>query len=260
MAHHLDEDACLDLVCGLLGVTERERALEHIAACPACERMFMRAAGHAERVRARGNIEVLMDGTVTLTRMQPSATVSDQPEFPQKNSRVVPIRRFARFAAVTAAAAAVLLMITVRELHHSPADERLRSLPALGEPVTLRSTPATAADERLGTAAEAYARGDLREVVRRLQNEEFSGQADVLRRIYLGSALARLGDFNGAVAILESIPFESVPDPWGGEARWTLYVALSAIGRTSDADTLLTELARQPGEFGDRARAALGTD
>lgn len=91
-----------------------------------------------------------------------------------------------------------------------------------------------------------------------LQLAEVTGQRENLRRIYLGSALARQGAYDGAVEILEPVPFHAVPDPWAGEGRWTLYVAYAASGQASEAEALLNELSREPGPFGDRARGALG--
>jgi hypothetical protein len=130
----------------------------------------------------------------------------------------------------------------------------------LGEEIHLRNDVQPGVSEKLQQGIEAYSSGDLRGAADLLENTEVTGQLDNLRRLYLGSAYARLGEYHRAVQELESVTFISVPDPWGGEGRWTLYVALRALVRDEEAKSILEELAREPGEFGDRAREALKAD
>jgi hypothetical protein len=59
------------------------------------------------------------------------------------------------------------------------------------------------------------------------------------------------------VEILEPVRFSSVPEQWGREAHWTLFVALRGAGRDASADSLLRILAERPGEVGERARRIL---
>ena len=76
---------------------------------------------------------------------------------------------------------------------------------------------------------------------------------DSMRRIDLGSALAWRGRHDEAIAALEPVPLDLVPDPWAAEARWTLHLALRGAGQDAPAGDLLVELASEPGELGERA-------
>jgi tetratricopeptide (TPR) repeat protein len=133
----------------------------------------------------------------------------------------------------------------------------LQPMPQLGEELRLRSDPPTSKDEAFARGIDAYERGDLRAAVDFLDGADVTSRLYDLRRVYLGSSYARLGEYEDAARTLEAVSFASVPDPWGGEGRWTLYVAYRALGREAKAASLLEEFAREPGEFGDRARDAL---
>lgn len=259
MTRHLTEDDCLDLLRGLLDKTRHDAALEHLGTCAACERMFAAHAAREERLRARGGLAVRPDGSVAV---EPGTTAGStaEPADTRGRPRVFPFRRYFRAAAVAAAAAAVILMFVLPGTLQPPDTPGLHSLPGPGEQVYLRGEPRPDMPDVLRSGIDAYSRGELRSAVELLIGATVSGQRENLRRIYLGSALARLGDFEAAVAALEPVPFRTVPDPWAGEGRWTLYVAYAASGQTSEAEALLNELSREPGPFGDRARDALGTE
>jgi hypothetical protein len=259
LTRHLDEDVCIDLLRGLLSAEQRDAVLEHVETCPDCERMFARHAALEERLRARGALKVQTDGSVALEPGIPGDSAACESPSPS-SARVIPFKRYFRVAAVAAAAAAVILIIVVPGLQRSPIPASLRPVPGVGEQIHLRSEPEVAADASFDRGIDAYARNDLQAAVELLRKADVTGQPENLRRIYLGSALARLGDFEGAVEILEPVPFHTVPDPWGGEGRWTLYVAYAATGLASEAEALLNELSREPGPFGDRAREARGTE
>jgi tetratricopeptide (TPR) repeat protein len=258
LTRHLTEDDCLDLLHGLLSADRRATALEHVSTCAACEQMFADHAAYDERLRARGELQLQPDGTVALGPRITADSSAYESESPSR-SRVIPIRRYFQVGAVAAAAAAVILMLVLPGSQQSPTIKSLRPVPGVGEQIHLRSEPGSVWDKNFERGIETYTRGDLRDAVDLLQKSEVTGQRDNLRRIYLGNALARLGDFEGAVKILEPVPFHAVPDPWAGEGRWTLYVAYAATGQASEAEALLNELSREPGEFGDRAREASGS-
>lgn len=163
-------------------------------------------------------------------------------------------------AVAAVAAAAVALFVILPTQRHDSMSQLLHPMADLGEEVHLRSDSQTGQGEEIQKGIKAYLDGDLRGAVNLLGNAAATGQLDNLRRVYLGSAYARLGEYDRAVQVLETVPFISVPDPWGGEGRWTLYVACRALGRDQEAESILEELAREPGEFGDRAREVLNAD
>ena len=256
MQSHLNEDRCLDLIRGFLSPEERERILAHMQACAECETLFVRHLADEERLRARGALRATPDGRL---KLEPYLT--EEPAT-APDSRRQSLRRFLRPAlgvASTAAAVVVLLLLSPRQAGDDPA-AMLRPMPALGEQVRLRSDPPYGQDEAFALGVDAYERGDLHTAVKRLERATTTGgpgRLEALRRIYLGSAYARLGQFDEAAQVLETVPFVSVPDPWGGEGRWTLYVAYKSLQRDALAQAILEELSREPGQFGDRARDAL---
>jgi hypothetical protein len=84
-----------------------------------------------------------------------------------------------------------------------------------------------------------------------------TGSLEGVRAVYLGSALALSGRYGEAADVLRGVSLTAIPDPWGREARWTLYVALVECGRGQAADSLLKSLAEEPGEIGRRARGMM---
>jgi hypothetical protein len=114
--------------------------------------------------------------------------------------------------------------------------------------------PAVAVPDEFSASLEAYDRGEFERAAEFLRDARASGPVETFRSIYLGSALAWTGDYAGAVEVLEEVPFDLVPDPWSGEARWTLFVSLRGAGNVARADSLLEELKLDSGVIGERAR------
>ena len=100
----------------------------------------------------------------------------------------------------------------------------------------------------------AYDRRDLAAARRLLSAPASSEPLETLRRIYLGSALAWIGDYAETAALLGSVKLDEVPEPLRGEARVCLYAAWVGAGRKASADSLLRLLRAEPGEIGERAR------
>ncbi len=274
---HINEDLCLDLLRGFLTADERDRALAHAAACAACEKLFALSAAQEERVRARGALSVQPGGEIAVEpylQNEPAASEiewveedrpeSTTPEYAAKARQpAVPSwKRFLRpaFGMAAVAAAIVVLFLVIPKQDQDQSSSLLRPMADLGEEIHLRSDARTGESDNLQKGIEAYAGDDLRRAVDLLENAEATGQLDNLRRVYLGSACARLGEYEDAVNALKTVSFISIPDPWGGEGRWTLYVSLRALGRDEEAQSILVELAREPGQFGDRAREVLSND
>jgi tetratricopeptide (TPR) repeat protein len=215
--------------------------------------MFVQWAAHQERVRARGALRATPDGQLSV-----------EPYLTEEQGTTPPVggfswRRFFRpaFGVAAAAAAAMVLLLVIPRSGDDDFAAMLQPMTELGEEVRLRSDPPTGQEETFAGGVDAYERGDLRAAVDLLEDADVTSRLDNLRRVYLGSAYARLGEYEEAVRVLEKVSFVSVPDPWGGEGRWTLYVAYRASRRDAEAEAILEELAREPGEFGDRARDAL---
>jgi len=91
-----------------------------------------------------------------------------------------------------------------------------------------------------------------------LSGARAEGTLDLVRRVYLGSALLKRGRPSEAARVLDGAAGPSLPDPWGTEARWDLYLVLTGTGSTAEAERLLADLAREQGDLGERARALLG--
>lgn len=243
---HLDEDTQFELILELLSAAERENALRHVDACAECERQFRAMAAEWEHLTARvemGELVVPEDAESPKRSTSGSvwsrlAAVLQQPRW-----------RLAFAVAVIAVILAVVLPLRVGDPHH----DLLRPLPSLSGEVQLRGSEAP--EDRLLGAVDAYGRGDFELTVRELEAIELHGPADLYRQIYLGSALANRGEYERAVATLEAVSLERVPEPWVSEARWTLFVALRATGQIDKANAALDDLKMLSGPVGDRARA-----
>jgi len=135
-----------------------------------------------------------------------------------------------------------------------PGELLLRWLPESTGDLQIRAATETV-DPTLAAGFEAYASHDAETAIALLQSAEATGRLEILRKIYLGNALAWEGKYAEAAAILTTVRARILPDPWGSESRWTLYVALRESGDATAADSLLRVLATERGEGGERARA-----
>jgi len=154
-----------------------------------------------------------------------------------------------------AAALAVLLVVLLPRLSGPPGSDRLRWLPTSFNDARFRASTASVPSRAFEEGLDAYSRRDLRRAIRSLEEAQVSEPLETIRRVYLGSALAWSGRFPEAVDVLQDVSDPALPDPWGSEARWTLWVALKGMGRASTADSLLSVLVEEPGDVGQRARA-----
>lgn len=235
---HPSEDQLLDLTRGYLSDTEQEEILHHVSGCASCEASFAEMLARQERVRSRGTLVDSGNG------------LHLEPHTPGPNHHGVRRRRTVWILSLTAVAASLGLLLFASRDHVT--ELAVPALPEVGARVHLRAETARPGDPLEG-GLQAYARGDLPRAIE-LLSEPAEGAADHVRRVFLGSAQARSGDYASAVATLQELPFDSIPDPWGSEARWALAVSLLRTGRTEMADVILRELATEPGVVGDRAR------
>jgi hypothetical protein len=63
-----------------------------------------------------------------------------------------------------------------------------------------------------------------------------------------------MGEYSQAIAVLDTVDLEVLPEPERGESMWTLYFSLRKLDLHERADFLLDSLAVYPGEIGERAR------
>lgn len=266
---HINGDLCRDLLGGYLLPAEREAVLTHIAGCQACERFFAERVLEREHLRASVGLRRHPSGKITVERL-PQTTEPAEPE--EGPLRVPQVERTSAgrpwtnlrdrlrrpqhgLALGLAAAAAIILMILWPHPQEIPGTVLLHWLPGGSSDLQIRATAETTENEELSAGFDAYVERDLGQAISRLQSAEASGQLEILRRIYLASALAWTGKHAEAVAVLRTVPADILPDPWGSEAQWTLFVALKESNQAAAADSLLRVLAGERGEIGERARS-----
>ena len=267
---HLDEHLCLDLLQGFLSSEEEERILSHLIACPACERLLQEMAAEGARLEATRVLRTGPQGEIVLERR---GTAARERSFEGKRHRwwdfqwkplsgiQAGLRKpLFRLAGGVAAAAVVILFFAW--FHHTriPESPHLRLLPSYAFQLQTRETPGAVMVDDLRAGLEAYEVGDFRHAVELLDRAgayRLDDLHEMIRRTYLGSALAWRGRYTDAVEVLEGVSFPLVPGEWGLEAQWTFFVALRESGSEARADSLLKIMAAKQGEIGERARGLL---
>jgi hypothetical protein len=258
-ARHLDPDACVDLLAGLVRGERQRDLLLHAATCPRCEDLFRLYGARVERARsasARWLAPVQGHAAVDAAEHERPAPRSTR-SVPRRST----LRRWfgGRWTGAWVAAASVAALATavlVPVVAHRGAARRLHWLPASTAEVTTRDPSSSLPDSQIRHGLEAYARHDLAGARRWLGDVESQGPIELVRRVYLANTLAQQGDHREAAAMLERLPTDLVPEPWRSESRWTLSVAWRESGQPARADSLLAVLATEPGPVGDRARSA----
>ena len=237
---HLSEDACLDLAYGLLPAERRERALAHLRRCAACEDRVRLHAAERERLRIAGVPAAGAEAARAPVRLRDAGTAW---------------RAWLPYAGAGLAAAAALLVVFVIRAPERPIPAGW--LPPASDLMRIRGSGPTAEPELVAGLA-AYARHDLPTAIAHLRTPVDDPRDDNFRKVYLGCALAASGSFREAADVLgQTVGFiDFIPDPWSGEARWSLYIALRGSGRRASADSLRRVLAAEPGLIGDRARGS----
>lgn len=241
---HVSDDVCFDLVLELLPRDQMDLVLRHISSCSPCEKRFQELAGDRERSAVFANTE-------STTGHRARRAVSQR-------SVWEPVmywlgRRRVRLG-LAMGLAAVLIGMLILDRPAELDGISIGKLPPYEEVGPLRMALPPASGEALQQGLELYSEGAYEQAARGLGGFSAAGPSEAFRRIYLGSALALSGDFEAALVVLEDVPVDVVPEPWSGEGRWTLFVALRATGQTERAQEIVDELATEPGEVGDRAR------
>lgn len=262
---HLNKDLCLDLIHGLLPRRAADQVMDHAASCAACEEMLRMQAAGMERLRSSEVYSRLAQGDLprdakqwlssSMSREDLAGTVQ-----PSRNTTTpARIKRWlrSRYAPLYAtglvgAATAVLLLVWPAAQHNTGVPD-LSWMPSAS--IIISRGDGSAATRDLEDALTAYGKHNLDAAISLLERAEATGKPDVIRRIYLGSALAHRQKYAEAIRVLHSLSAESIGEPWGSETRWTLLISLRESGRTASADSLLAILLKEPGEIGERARA-----
>jgi hypothetical protein len=270
---HLDEHLIIDFLLGCLSQGENEKILQHLAECPACEKLFQRRAAESERFTATKVLRFLPDGELVVEK-RGTAVRADGGE-KEKNdlwnyfsSKILNIWnslhggfRQPRFQlAGGLAAVAALLLIVWFHSARTPDTPHLYMLRPYSFQLQSRDALQAAPSDDLKAGLNAYGKEDFKRAIELLQRTDVPEQAaahETIRKVYLGSALAWNGDYEEAIEILETVPFPLVPPEWSREAHWTLYVAFKESGREQSADSLIKILSGKSGEVGERARRLL---
>jgi hypothetical protein len=251
--NHPGDDRCCDLIMGLLSGTESDALLRHFEDCPSCEERFRQLAADWETSGVLAEQALLGGDRATDAKSGREGVLAG----------IVRIWQLPRLRLGFAVALAVMVLLL--NLPAGTGDrylDLLTPLPGFGDDgaVFPRSGDVVLPDGRLDEGLAAYNGGEFDRAVESMRDIELPGPAGVFRDIYFGSALAMTGAWEEAVGVLETVPYDLVPEPWSGEARWTFYVALRGSGCDDRAATLLREIAGGTGDVAERARALLEED
>jgi len=244
-APHLTREICIDLVLGNVVSPEADALMEHVSTCAPCEDLLRESATAWERQASR-------EAAGVLAAPQPQVATPALSRWWERLEAGFRRPQWQWGGGLALAGAAAALFFFALPAPDTPS-RLLRWLPPLDE-IQVRTAEEATVREDLIEGMEAYAERDLDRAVSVLERMEAPEPLEFMRRIYLANALAWQKEYGAAADALDGVPFELIPEPWSGEARWTLYVCLRATGGT-EADLLLEQLADQTGAVGERARA-----
>lgn len=257
---HLTEGVCRALLNDLLSSAEKKIVLTHISSCQRCETAFKDRVAERERLRSSFALRHGSAGDLSISRLQA------QSDERRSSVRVIEslrslwdymqegTRRLRIGYALGAVAVAALLLILLWPDRDGGEDASLRWLPVTPGGLQVRDAEETVESEAVAAGMAAYANREVETAIDLLRETSASGRLETLRRIYLASALAQTERYSEAARLLKSVRPQTLPDPWGSESLWTLYVSLRESGQQTAADSLLRLLCLERGEVGDRAR------
>jgi len=257
---HLTDDRCLDLLHGLLADAEVQAIAAHVATCPPCEGLLQASAAERERTRSRAS------GIRSPIAAVQGVGGGAGPTPGGSGGGGTPRWRQAlpwALAASIVVAAGIFASDSFAPSGRIPTAKPAAvwiELPRAG--VSNREVRPSAADADVERGLAAYERHDVDAAIRILGSTTASGEMDIVRRVFLASALA-LGGRDDSIAaarqLLADIALDDLPEPWRGEALWTQCVVLFRSGEPTTADALLRELAKRDDAVGTRARSAVAT-
>jgi hypothetical protein len=264
---HLDVDLLKDLLHDLLPSATKRQAYAHMVSCPACETRFREKYAARERLRSRGaprldsSGEVLFDSFREEAVKDPSAAAAREPAISLRRMHLgllaLARRPAVQLAGGLSAAAIILAVVLLNVQTTGGPPPQIRALPSFTADLTPRGPEDLPEQDDLLAGLAAYDSENLERAIALLVQARAEGPFEVVRKAYLGSALARTGRHAEAVDILMSIEPMALPEDYF-EARWTLYVSLLECGLHVRADSLLRVLAGEYGELGRRAQQTLG--
>jgi len=239
---HITEDRLIDLLGGLLQGDAESATLAHLKHCEMCERHFRMLVTEREALRARPAPRVV-GGHVVMPEYAPASNV-----LPFRQRKRV---RWMSAAAVAAAAMAFLLPYLFRP---SASGALKYWMPTQEEPALVEGSHDQNALRELQSALRAYEAHDTERAVELLESVDVpdgDSEADAIRRLYQASALVNEGRSTEALAVLDGVAMEGLPNPWRSRAGWVRYLALRKSGREARAEELL---AGEGGDVGQMAR------
>ncbi len=235
-AEHLDDHVCADLVLRLVPNPERDAWLAHAAGCAVCTARLRAHAGAAERACA--DWRALSGATAAVV--------------PPIVPTIVPLPRSSRArswrnAAVLAAAAVVAIVLGLPWLTPRPVEGPGDAwLPAAGERVRTRSAAGDSDDPHLAAGLEAYAARDWVRADRELSVARTTGSNEQVRRLYLAQVRWTRGDAGSALALLRTLDWRWIPEPWRRAGVGLLARALRRQGDIAEADSIDRALRATP--------------
>jgi hypothetical protein len=154
------------------------------------------------------------------------------------------------WAVWAAAAAAAILLIAIPLLSGRGDGPAPYWLPIEAGNTLLRSSPAP---DRYARALEAYEHREAARVVEILESEPISPTDRYMRLIYASALLLQDRALEAREELLR-IRMDRLPQPSRRRARWLLYAIQRRLAEHEEADSLLEELAAEPGVIGELAR------
>lgn len=242
---HVDDDRLLDLVNRLLTDAERQETLAHARVCPPCAERLRDVAATREVARAR--VAEAMAGCTPRPVPAPARRVAP-----------LPLRPLALAATIVVVGLAAYLLWGTVPVPPGTRDA-VTWLPAPDASITTRGANSAVPDAAISEGLAAYRAHDAARTVQRLRGARAEGPMEQVRLLYLGNALLQLGRDREALDAFRLLDLRLVPEPWQGEAQWSLGLALLGAGESRSADSLWKALADRPDAIGERARRMRAT-
>jgi hypothetical protein len=238
---HANDDQLLDLANRLLSEDRRSETLAHLRGCPPCAARLRDVAATREVARAR--VTAALAPALAPRTVPPSA----------RRVAPLPLRPFALAATVLVVGVAAYLLWSIAPVPPGSRGE-VTWLPSPDASIRTRGADSIVPDAAINEGLAAYRAHDAARTVARLSGAHAEGPMEQVRLLYLGNALLHLGRDQDALNTFRLVDFGRVPEPWRGEAQWSLSLALSGAGESRSADSLWKVLTGRPDAVGQRAR------